>query len=147
METAIIVVFVLGYLAIAFEHTLKIDKLVPALVMMALIWAIISFFGMTVYDIDPATKSLVPNKLEKVINYFLGHTSEILIFLIGAMTIVEIIDFFNGFSTIKRLIKTKSKIKILWIICFLAFFLSAIIDNLTATIVLITILEGIRPME
>ena len=51
METAIIVVFVLGYLAIAFEHTLKIDKLVPALVMMALIWAIISFFGMTVYDI------------------------------------------------------------------------------------------------
>ena len=57
------------------------------------------------------------------------------------MTIVEIIDFFNGFSTIKRLIKTKSKIKILWIICFLAFFLSAIIDNLTATIVLITILQ------
>ena len=111
METAIIVVFVLGYLAIAFEHTLKIDKLVPALVMMAVIWAIISFFGLTVYDIDPATKSLVPNKLEKVINYFLGHTAEILIFLIGAMTIVEIIDFFNGFSTIKRLIKTKSKIK------------------------------------
>ena len=143
METAIIVVFVLGYLAIAFEHTLKIDKLVPALVMMALIWAIISFFGLTVYDIDPATKSLVPNKLEKVINYFLGHTAEILIFLIGAMTIVEIIDFFNGFSTIKRLIKTKSKIKILWIICFLAFFLSAIIDNLTATIVLITILQKI----
>ncbi len=141
METAIIVVFVLGYLAIAFEHTLKIDKLVPALVMMAVIWAIISFFGLTVYDIDPATKSLVPNKLEKVINYFLGHTAEILIFLIGAMTIVEIIDFFNGFSTIKRLIKTKSKIKILWIICFLAFFLSAIIDNLTATIVLITILQ------
>jgi len=141
METAIIVVFVIGYLAIAFEHTLKIDKLVPALVMMAVIWAIISFYGLTVYDIDPATKSLVPNKLEKVINYFLGHTAEILIFLIGAMTIVEIIDFFNGFSTIKRLIKTKSKIKILWIICFLAFFLSAIIDNLTATIVLITILQ------
>ena len=143
METAIITIFILGYLAIAFEHSLKIDKLVPALVMMALIWAIISFFGLTVYDIDPATKSLVPNKLEKVINYFLGHTAEILIFLIGAMTIVEIIDFFNGFSTIKNLIKTKSKIKILWIICFLAFFLSAIIDNLTATIVLITILQKI----
>ena len=143
METAIIIIFILGYLAIAFEHSLKIDKLVPALVMMALIWAIISFFGLTVYDIDPATKSLIPNKLEKVINYFLGHTAEILIFLIGAMTIVEIIDFFNGFSTIKNLIKTKSKIKILWIICFLAFFLSAIIDNLTATIVLITILQKI----
>jgi Na+/H+ antiporter NhaD/arsenite permease-like protein len=74
-------------------------------------------------------------------NYFLGHTAEILIFLIGAMTIVETIDFFNGFSTIKKLIKTKSKVNILWIICFLAFILSAIIDNLTATIVLITILQ------
>ena len=74
-------------------------------------------------------------------NYFLGHTAEILIFLIGAMTIVETIDFFNGFKTIKKLIKTKSKVKILWIICFLAFILSAIIDNLTATIVLVTILQ------
>ena len=57
------------------------------------------------------------------------------------MTIVETIDFFNGFKTIKKLIKTKSKVKILWIICFLAFILSAIIDNLTATIVLVTILQ------
>ena len=71
----------------------------------------------------------------------MGHTAEILIFLIGAMTIVETIDFFNGFKTIKKLIKTKSKVKILWIICFLAFILSAIIDNLTATIVLVTILQ------
>ena len=66
METAIIVVFILGYLAIAFEHTLKIDKLVPALVMMALIWAIISFFGMTVYDIDPATKVWFPISLKRL---------------------------------------------------------------------------------
>jgi Na+/H+ antiporter NhaD/arsenite permease-like protein len=109
--------------------------------MMAVMWGIISYFDMTVFEIDTKNKELIPYKLKSVMNYFLGHTAEILIFLIGAMTIVETIDFFNGFSTIKKLIKTKSKVNILWIICFLAFILSAIIDNLTATIVLITILQ------
>ena len=141
LETIIIIVFVLGYLGIAFEHSLKIDKLIPALIMMAVMWGIISYFDMTVFEIDTKNKELIPYKLKSVMNYFLGHTAEILIFLIGAMTIVETIDFFNGFSTIKKLIKTKSKGRILWIICFLAFILSAIIDNLTATIVLITILQ------
>ena len=141
LEAIIIIVFVLGYLGIAFEHSLKIDKLIPALIMMAVMWGIISYFDMTVFEIDTKNKDLIPYKLKSVMNYFLGHTAEILIFLIGAMTIVETVDFFNGFSTIKRLIKTKSKVRILWIICFLAFVLSAIIDNLTATIVLITILQ------
>ena len=141
LETIIIIVFVLGYLGIAFEHSLKIDKLIPALIMMAVMWGIISYFDMTVFEIDTKNKELIPYKLKSVMNYFLGHTAEILIFLIGAMTIVETIDFFNGFSSIKKLIKTKSKVRILWIICFLAFILSAIIDNLTATIVLITILQ------
>ena len=108
---------------------------------MAVMWGIISYFDMTVFEIDTKNKELMPYKLKSVMNYFLGHTAEILIFLIGAMTIVETIDFFNGFKTIKKLIKTKSKVKILWIICFLAFILSAIIDNLTATIVLVTILQ------
>ncbi|MFL2617301.1 MAG: sodium:proton antiporter NhaD [Flavobacteriaceae bacterium] len=141
METIILVVFVLGYLAIAFEHTLKLDKLIPALMMMAVMWGLISYFDLTVFEIDTKNKELIPEKLKYVLNYFLGHTAEILVFLIGAMTIVETIDFFNGFATIKKLIKTKSKVKILWIICSLAFVLSAIIDNLTATIVLITILQ------
>ena len=141
IETIIISVFVLGYLAIAFEHSLKIDKLIPALIMMAVMWGIISYFDLTVFEIDTKNKELMPYKLKFVLNYFLGHTAEILVFLIGAMTIVETVDFFNGFATIKRLIKTKNKVKILWIICFLAFILSAIIDNLTATIVLITILQ------
>ena len=141
LEAIIIIIFVLGYLGIAFEHSLKIDKLIPALIMMAVMWGIISYFDMTVFEIDTKNKDLIPYKLKSVMNYFLGHTAEILIFLIGAMTIVETVDFFNGFSTIKRLIKTKSKVRILWIICFLAFILSAIIDNLTATIVLITILQ------
>ena len=141
LETIIIIVFVLGYLGIAFEHSLKVDKLIPALIMMAVMWGIISYFDMTVFEIDTKNKELMPYKLKSVMNYFLGHTAEILIFLIGAMTIVETIDFFNGFKTIKKLIKTRSKVKILWIICFLAFILSAIIDNLTATIVLVTILQ------
>ena len=141
IETIILVVFVLGYLAIAFEHTLKLDKLIPALIMMAVMWGLISYFDLTVFEIDTKNKELIPEKLKYVLNYFLGHTAEILVFLIGAMTIVETIDFFNGFATIKRLIETKSKVKILWIICSLAFVLSAIIDNLTATIVLITILQ------
>ena len=141
LEVIIIIVFVLGYLGIAFEHSLKIDKLIPALIMMAVMWGIISYFDMTVFEIDTKNKDLIPYKLKSVMNYFLGHTAEILIFLIGAMTIVETVDFFNGFSTIEKLIKTKSKVRILWIICFLAFILSAIIDNLTATIVLITILQ------
>ena len=141
LETIIIIVFVLGYLGIAFEHSLKVDKLIPALIMMAVMWGIISYFDMTVFEIDTKNKELMPYKLKSVMNYFLGHTAEILIFLIGAMTIVETIDFFNGFKTIKKLIKTKTKVKILSIICFLAFILSAIIDNLTATIVLVTILQ------
>ena len=81
--------------------------------------------------------------LEETLLHHLGKTAEILVFLIGAMTIVEIIAYFNGFSTIKNFIKTKKKTKLLWIFALLAFVLSAIIDNLTATIVLISLLQKI----
>ena len=79
--------------------------------------------------------------LEETLLFHFGKTCEILIFLIGAMTIVEIIDHFNGFNSIKRFVKSNKKKSLLWIMCILAFILSAIIDNLTATIVLITILR------
>jgi len=98
IEIVIISVFVLGYLGIAFEHSLKIDKLIPALVMMAIMWGLISYFDLTVFEIDTKNKVLMPDKLKYVLNYFLGHTAEILVFLIGAMTIVETVDFFNGFT-------------------------------------------------
>ena len=94
IETIIISVFILGYLGIAFEHSLKIDKLIPALIMMAVIWGLISYFDLTVFEIDTKNKELMPYKLKSVLNYFLGHTAEILVFLIGAMTIVETVDFF-----------------------------------------------------
>jgi len=155
MEAAIIIVFVIGYLAITLEHSLKIDKLIPALVMMAISWALIAL-GIDDFTqwFDSSSHGLVAgfsemghddkmHMMEETLLHHLGKTCEILVFLLGAMTIVEIIDYFDGFSTIKSFIKTKSKVRILWIFSILAFILSAIIDNLTATIVLISILQKI----
>jgi len=143
MEIILISIFVIGYLLITIEHSIKIDKLIPALAMMGIMWAIIALNHMEVFDINPVTRELDPTHIDEILLHHLGLTSEILIFLLGAMTIVEIIDFFRGFLGIKRLVKTRSKTKILWIFGFLAFVLSAIIDNLTATIVLITLLQKI----
>lgn len=169
MEIIIVVIFVLGYLGITMEHTLKVDKLVPALLMMALMWALVAF-GMEGFthwfdshnhalmdlpaftgekfsaggEMTEAYKAFTEGRhhtLESTLLHHLGKTAEILFFLMGAMTIVEITDHFDGFASIKRFIKTKKKSVLLWIMAILAFFLSAIIDNLTATIVLITILR------
>ncbi len=155
MESVIIVVFVLGYLAITLEHNLKLDKLIPALAMMAICWAIVAL-GVDSFSnwFDSSNHALVEgfssmdheskmHLAEETLLHHLGKTAEILVFLLGAMTIVEIIDYFDGFSTIKGYVKTNSKKKILWIFSILAFILSAIIDNLTATIVLISILQKI----
>ena len=155
MEIFIVSVFILGYLAITLEHQLKIDKLIPALVMMAFAWAGVAFGldGFTNWfnshdAVLMTLDSTVSHEsrlhlMENTLLHHFGKTCEILIFLVGAMTIVEIIDHFNGFQTFKRVIKTRKKSTLLWIVCILGFILSAIIDNLTATIVLITILRKI----
>jgi Na+/H+ antiporter NhaD/arsenite permease-like protein len=161
MEIFIVSVFVLGYLAITLEHSIKIDKLIPALIMMALAWAGIAFgldnfttwfdshHGVLVdgfKDLPMEGAHEVKGKsdwMESTLLHHFGKTAEILFFLVGAMTIVEIVDHFNGFQTIKRIIKTNNKATLLWIVCVLGFVLSAVIDNLTATIVLITILRKI----
>ncbi|CAM3290600.1 sodium:proton antiporter NhaD [Zobellia roscoffensis] len=143
METIIIIVFLAGYLAITLEHNLKIDKLIPALAMMAILWAIIALTHMDVFEVNTQLRELEPTHLDEILLHHLGKTAEILVFLLGAMTIVEIIDYFDGFATIKGFIRTKSKRKLLWLFSILAFILSAIIDNLTATIVLITILQKV----
>jgi Na+/H+ antiporter NhaD/arsenite permease-like protein len=154
MELFLIIVFVLGYIAISIEHTIKINKLIPALLMMGICWASISFGinGITSW-LDPQSSELINISsfgfekrmvlLEQTLLHHFGKTAEILFFLIGAMAIVEMIDHFEGFNSINRLIKTNKKITLLWIISFIAFFLSAIIDNLTTTIVLITIIRKI----
>lgn len=143
METIILIVFIVGYLAITLEHNLKIDKLIPALAMMAILWAFIALTHMDVFEVDTVLRKLVPTHIEEILLHHLGKTAEILVFLLGAMTIVEIIDYFDGFATIKGFIKYKKKSKLLWLFSILAFVLSAIIDNLTATIVLITILQKV----
>ncbi|WP_281541064.1 sodium:proton antiporter NhaD [Maribacter aestuarii] len=143
METIIIIVFLAGYLAITLEHNLKIDKLIPALAMMAILWAIIALNHMSVFEVNAELRELEPSHIDEILLHHLGKTAEILVFLIGAMTIVEIIDYFDGFATIKGYIRTRSKKKLLWLFSILAFILSAIIDNLTATIVLITILQKV----
>ncbi|MCE3296908.1 MAG: sodium:proton antiporter [Crocinitomicaceae bacterium] len=158
MEALVVAVFILGYAAITMEHSLKIDKLIPALLMMAFAWAIVAF-GMDSFHqwVSPHTgkmhslagwdhaKRIIT--LEDTLLHHFGKTAEILIFLMGAMVIVEMIDQFEGFSVIKKAIRTRRKITLLWIVCALAFVLSAIIDNLTATIVLITILRKIIPEQ
>lgn len=125
----IVLIFIIGYTAITLEHTLKIDKLIPALLMMALSWALIAM--------------VIPNKeyTNEILLHHFGKTSEILIFLMGAMAIVEMIDYFDGFNSVQRLINVKTNYGLLWVISILAFVLSAVIDNLTATIVLISILR------
>ncbi len=143
IQAIILILFIGGYLAITLEHTLKIDKLIPALAMMALLWAIIALGHLDVFNVNAELKELEPTHLEEILLHHLGKTAEILVFLIGAMTIVEIIDYFDGFATIKGFIRTKSKVSLLWIFSILGFILSAIIDNLTATIVLITILQKV----
>ncbi|MDO5510250.1 MAG: sodium:proton antiporter NhaD [Weeksellaceae bacterium] len=159
MELAIIVVFIIGYLAITIEHSIHIDKTVPALIMAAVSWALLALGMLTVYEISqglhPIHEHLMSTgmgerdarllAIEESLLHHLGKTSEILFFLIGAMTIVEIIDLHRGFEIIKDFVKTTNKKKLLWIVGGLAFVLSAIIDNLTATIVLITILRKIIP--
>ncbi|MEM7187263.1 MAG: sodium:proton antiporter NhaD [Bacteroidota bacterium] len=151
MESIIILIFVIGYLSITLEHPLKLDKTVPALIMAALIWAVLAVgFGKGWFDVidthDRVFSFLSGGEeahhgFENTLLHHLGKTAEILIFLIGAMTIVEIIDLHRGFEVLKGAVRTKSKKKLLWIIGILAFILSAIIDNLTATIVLVTLLR------
>ena len=155
MEAVIIVVFVMGYLAITLEHNIKLDKLIPALIMMAVCWALVAL-GIDSFSnwFDSSSHGLVEgfatmphddkmHLVEETLLHHLGKTAEILVFLLGAMTIVEIIDYFDGFATIKGYVNFKSKKKLLWMFAILAFILSAIIDNLTATIVLISILQKI----
>ncbi|PTL98657.1 MAG: sodium:proton antiporter [Bacteroidetes bacterium] len=151
MESIIILIFVIGYLSITLEHPLKLDKTVPALIMASLIWAVLAIgFQAGWFDIIDTHENAfnflsggdeAMHGFENTLLHHLGKTSEILIFLIGAMTIVEIIDLHQGFEVLKGAVKTKSKRRLLWIIGILAFILSAIIDNLTATIVLITLLR------
>lgn len=122
-----IAIFVIGYAMIALEHPLKINKSATAVLLAAVIWAVFALFG--------------PGIKDGALIHHLGETAEILFFLLGAMTIVEIIDKHDGFSIITDKITTTSKRKLLWIISILTFFMSAVLDNLTTSIVMCALLR------
>jgi len=129
MSEIVIIIFVLGYAAIAFEHTIKINKSAIALITGVLCW--------TTYIRFSSDKLFVSDELTR----HLGDLSGILFFLMGAMTIVELVDAHSGFDMITSRIRQKDKRKLLWIIGFITFFLSAILDNLTTTIVIVSLLR------
>ena len=125
-----IVVFIVGYLCIALEHPLRIDKAASALLIGVLTWTIFILLGDS--DIHHVGEQLNEN---------LAETAQTLFFLFAAMTIVEIVDRHNGFKIITDRITATNKVKLLWIISFLAFFMSAVLDNLTTTIVILSLLR------
>lgn len=132
MISTLIIIFILGYACIALEHKIKIDKAATALFMFGVIWSIYGIFS---NDADCGTKLLE----------HLGSTCETLIFLIGAMTIVELIDKHGGFSIITDRITSRHKITLMWILAIITFFLSAILDNMTTTIIVIMMIRKIIP--
>ena len=137
MIIAIIVVFILGYMAIALEHPLKVDKTASALFLGMLLW--------TMYAVGVLSGDIFPDRNMDLLNgsiiEHMGDISEILFFLIGAMTIVELIDVHGGFSIITERITTRKKRKLLWLLSFVTFFMSSVLDNLTTSIVMIMLLR------
>lgn len=172
-----VVIFVLGYVAIALEHPIKVEKAASALLIGSVLWALYAIFSEQVlslgyspsweelkvmaHDIlqnirpamDPDTYATSPFRetvelaehstgfVREELAHHLVEIAEILFFLFGAMTIVEVIDQHQGFTVITDKIKTTSQVKLLWIIGFITFFMSAVLDNLTTTIVMIALLR------
>lgn len=130
MISLMIAIFVLGYACIVLEHKIKIDKAASALVMFGLIWSAYALIG----EQTNTSSQLMEH---------LGSTCETLLFLIGAMTIVDLIDMHGGFYIITKYIKTRSKFRLLWLMAGITFFMSAVLDNMTTTIVMIMMLRKI----
>jgi len=161
MTLIILFIFIVGYVLISTEHWHRIDKMIPAILMMVLSWGLLFVFPNYIPQwLDPSSAELLLSKLgfvpdfvgntvekTELINTALQHhlskTAEIIIFLIGAMTLVELIDHFKGFDAVQVLFKAKKKWNLLVLLCTFAFFLSAVIDNLTATLVMIAIYRKI----
>ncbi len=150
MFILMIIIFVIGYTLIALEHPLKINKTATALLLGVMLWvcAVIGGAGILV-DTAPMQAYLTSHEGSTFIDWLtksqlihaLGEVSEILFFLLAAMTIVEIIDTNGGFKVITDKIKSTNKVKLLWILSILTFFMSAVLDNLTTSIVMVALLR------
>ncbi|HEX6225525.1 MAG TPA: sodium:proton antiporter NhaD [Chryseolinea sp.] len=166
METVIILVFIVGYLAIALEHSIKINKTASAILTGVICWTLFALSSPTEailtsshfanflegLKVDLADKfsSLDQNELfirfvGSELSHHLAQISEILFFLMGAMTIVELVDAHHGFRFITDRIKTENAKSLLWIICWVTFFLSSVLDNLTTSIVMVSLIRKLIP--
>src|SRR3989339_148821 len=129
MLIALVVIFVIAYASIALEHPLRVNKSASALIGAGLLW--------TIYALMGGDHHLVSENLRESV----AATAQIVFFLMGAMTIVEVVDAHNGFRVITSRIKTTKITSLLWLVGFVSFFLSAILDNLTTTIVMISLMK------
>lgn len=165
MELVIVIVFIIGYVLIVLEHPIKISKSAIALVTGVLCWTLfaISSPPATLLQSEHYTDflnglqtsakelvSLTPHQVHteyviKSLGHQLNEIAQILFFLMGAMTIVELIDTHHGFKFITDRINTRSPRKLLWLVCWVTFFLSAALDNLTTTIVMVSLLRKLIP--
>jgi Na+/H+ antiporter NhaD/arsenite permease-like protein len=151
-----VVIFILGYVAIALEHPLKVDKAASALILGTLVWVVYMFGAEHILSLGYSHswkefQELYPamHGVEAVHHFIVeyeiirhvGEIAEILFFLLAAMTIVEFVDQHQGFKVITDKINTTSKVKLLWLLSFLTFFMSALLDNLTTTIVMVALLR------
>ncbi len=161
MITTLIVLFFIGYLAIALEHPLKVDKTATALMLGMLLWIIYALGAEYIVPlIEPdalkayldSHPSLTGASLHRqALGYVtdvrlvesLGDVTQTLFFLIGAMTIVELVDIHGGFTVITSRITTRDKLRLLWVICAVTFVFSAVLDNMTTTIVMVLLLRKI----
>ena len=143
MYMTMALVFVFGYLCIAFEHTLRIDKAASALLTAVLSWTVLVLGAESILPaLEVASHGGdASHMVTTELRHHLGEISEILFFLLGAMTIVELVDAHEGFKVITDRIKTTKRVKLLWLVGFITFFLSAVLDNLTTTIVMISLLR------
>ncbi len=133
MEIYIVIIFVAGYLAIAFEHPLKINKTATALLTAVLCWTLLVFA-------QPSTE-VYQQFIDTTLAHHLSETAAILFFLMGAMTVVELIDAHDGFRFITDRITTKDVRNLLWLVCWITFFMSAVLDNLTTSIVMVSVVR------
>lgn len=159
MLLPIVVIFIIGYLLIALEHQIRIDKAAIALLLGMILWTLYAIGAAHIVPLNDAAElqhylSSSPTLqslplAQQCINFIvnvkviehLGDISEILFFLIGAMTIVELVDIHGGFSIVTNRITTRNKRKLMWLLAFLTFIMSAILDNLTTTIVMVMLLR------
>ncbi len=135
LEISLILIFVVGYAAIIFEHAIHVEKTASAILTGILCW--------TLYILGVENKELVNSQLF----HHLSDISSILFFLMGAMAIVELIDAHEGFNVFINKIKTRNKKALLWILCVVSFFLSAILDNLTTSIIMVSLLRKMIPVR